>query len=140
MSAIAGTITGVSQVLKGNSGYGGTSVPSRETWLLTLSFPAYTGSSDTATVAGVIAAINSHCRDGKTRTFISALPAGAGYDAASPGQAVYLCGTGTNQAILTVSADAAAGQLSDKGATELTATTGVTNGVQWLVTCDVNYL
>lgn len=136
MATINGTITGVSQILKGNSGWGGTSVPSRETWLMTLSFPAYTGSSDVANVSAVIATINSHVRDGKTRTFISAIAAGAGVDGAS--QAVYLCGTGTNQAILTVSSDAAAGQLSDKGATELTATTGVTNGVQWLVTCDVN--
>lgn len=137
MSAIAGTITGVSQILKGNSGWGGTSTPSRETWLLTLSFAAYTGSSDTASVAAVIATINAHARDGKTRTFIAALPAGAGVDGAS--QAVYLCGPAA-QVIASLSSDAAAGNLADKAATELTATTGVTTGVQWEVVCDVNQL
>lgn len=137
MATINGTITGVSQILKGHSGWGGSSVPSRESWLLTLSFPAYTGASDSANVSAVIATINAHARDGKTRTFIAALPVGAGVDGAS--QAVYLCGPAA-QVIASLSTDAAAGNLADKGATELTATTGVTNGVQWEVVCDVSSL
>lgn len=136
MATATATITGIHCLSKGHSGYGGSSVPARETWRFALSFPAYTGSTDTAAVSGVVAAINAHARDGKTRTFIVAVPGPAGADTAA--QAVYLCGPSA-QAITSLSSDNAAGNLADKGATELTSATAST-GVSWDVTVDVNYV
>jgi hypothetical protein len=136
MATINGTIQGCTLQYKSWSGDGGSSKPCRETWLMTLSFGAYTGSTDSANVSAVVGTINNKARDGKTRTFVVATPAGAGYDTAR--QAVYLVGA-SGQAITSLSSDAAAGNLGDVGATELTSATA-SQGVQWLVTVDVNNL
>lgn len=128
MTAQAGTIEGVQLVSKTWSGYG-----AREVYLITASFPAYTGASDTATVTAVGAAVGTHVRDGKTRTLRWAAPAFAGYDTAS--QSVFY--TGTAVQALTISSDDTTGQLSAAAGTELTSSTASV-GVGFFVGIDVS--
>ncbi len=130
-----GTIRGVTQLLNTFAGAAISSTvrDSREVWLLTVDFPAYTGSADTAQISGVAAAIQATTRDGKARTLRGALPGPAGAD--STNLAAYFTGTAVEAA--TVSSDNLTGQLSDNTGTELTATTGVSNGVCVIVIVDI---
>jgi len=127
MSTIAGTITSLSLMHKSYSGSGTTTRDAMETWMVLADFAAYTGSSDTASLAAVGAAISAQCRDGKTRTLISAQPAMAGSDANN--QAVTF--NGTSVAALTISTDDLTGELCTLNtvSTEVTATSGTTSGV-----------
>lgn len=112
MAVASGTITGVS-LLRSKEGSG------RKAYLLTVDFPAYTGSSDTASIAGVGAAILAKTRNGKTVTLRGAVPIAPGKDTAA--QDVYFTGTAVLAA--TVSSDALTGQLSAADGTELTSST-----------------
>lgn len=127
MTAQNGTITGIT-VLDGNF----EGVGKRKAYMLTCTFPAYTGSTDTATVNGVGAAIAAETKNGKGSppTLIAGLSL-PGYDTAA--QAVYFTGLSVQAA--TVSSDNLTGQLSDNTGTELTAATA-SQGVRVIVTVD----
>lgn len=127
MGVINGTIKGCSLVQGNVNGVG-----ARKAYLLSCEFPAYTGASDTASVTGAGAAIATATKNGKTNTVRGALCVGAGADTA--GQAVYV--TGTAVQAMTVSSDDLTGHLAVAAGTEITATTGVTSGVQLLVVVD----
>lgn len=127
MSTINGTIKGVSLVQGNVNGVG-----ARRAYLLSCEFPAYTGSGDTATITGVGAAISTATKTGKTLTLRGGICVGAGADTAA--QAVY-CGGASVQA-MTVSSDDLTGNLTIAAGTEITATTGVSSGVQVLVVVD----
>lgn len=127
MATINGTIKGVSLVQGNVNGFG-----ARKAYLLSCEFPAYTGSADTATITGVGAAIATATKNGKTNTVRGALCVGAGADTAA--QAVYA--TGTSVQAMTVSTDDLTGHLAVAAGTEITATTGVTSGVQMVVIVD----
>ena len=107
-------------------------VGSRKAYLLSCQFPAYTGASDTSTITGVGAAISTATKTGKTLTLRGGICVGAGADTA--GQAVYC--TGTAVQAMTVSSDDLTGHLAVAAGTEITSTTGVTDGVQMLVIVD----
>lgn len=124
MAVASGTITGVS-LLRSKEGTG------RKAYLLTVNFGAYTGSTDTASISGVGAAILAKTRNGKTVTLRGAVPMAAGYDTAS--QAVYFTGTAVQAA--TVSSDDLTGQLSNAAGTELTSATA-SKGVEICVIVD----
>lgn len=124
MAVISGTITGVS-LLRSKEGSG------RKAYLLTADFAAYTGASDTASLASVGATILAHTRNGKTVTLRGAVPIAAGKDTAA--QDVYF--TGTAAAALTVSSDDLTGQLSNSSGTELTSSTA-SKGVEICVIVD----
>lgn len=128
MTVQAGTINGVTNVYGNFEGAG-----KRKAYMLAVSFPAYTGSTDTFSIAGVGAAIAASTKNGKGNppTLIAGICAGPGLD--TNGQAVYATG-GSGQAI-TVSTDALTGNLSDNTATELTSATA-SQGVLILVTVD----
>jgi|1185.fasta_scaffold00702_5 hypothetical protein len=114
MTVQAGTINGATLVCSNFEG-----IETRKVYMLSVSFPAYTGSTDTCQIAGVGAAIATATKLGKTNTLRWGAPGPAGQDTA--GQAVYATGTAVNA--LTVSTDALTGQLSDKTGTELTTAT-----------------
>jgi hypothetical protein len=114
MTVQAGTINGVTLVSASFAG-----LEARKVYMLSVSFPAYTGASDTCQIAGVGAAIAAATKNGKTNTLRWGAPGPAGQDTAA--QAVYATGTAVNA--LTVSSDALTGQLSDKTGAELTSAT-----------------
>ncbi len=125
MTLRTGTLQGVSFVAGDPS-----SVSGYKTYLLTYSFPAYTGSGDSATVLACAAAISAHMRDGKTRTMVAGVVpqrAGAGVDTA--GQAVYFgtCLLAGTSSITDLTFD-----LTDAAQTELTTATA-SSGVPLLV-------
>lgn len=124
MATIAGTITGVS-LLRSKEGTG------RKAYLLTVDFAAYTGSGDTAQIAGVGAAILAKTRNGKTVTLRGAIPVAPGKDTAA--QDVYFTGASVQAA--TVSSDALTGNLSAADGTELTSSTA-SKGVELCVIVD----
>lgn len=126
MATISATIKGVTNVSKSFQMFG-----SREAWLLTCDFGAYTGASDTASIASVGATIDARARDGKTSTLRGAIPAFAGADTAA--QAVYA--TGASVQALTVSSDDLTGNLSNAAGTELTSATA-SSGVGVIVIVD----
>lgn len=129
MANAAGTVQGI-QILKGSwegadaSNSGATSV--RKVALITASFPAYTGSTDTVVWTGVDTAIQNASRNGRTATLRWASSAGPGSDTA--GQAVYTSPT------ITVSGGTLTCDLCGVTA-ELTAATA-SSGVQVLVGYD----
>jgi len=127
MTAQAGTIQSINLKSKAFSGAGTTTRDRMEVWEVTADFPAYTGSTDTATLAAVGAAISARCRDGKTRTLLWGAPAYCGADANN--QPVLF--GGTTVAALTISTDDFTGQLNaiNTVATEVTSTSGTTYGV-----------
>lgn len=127
MSTINGTITGCNLIAGNITGFG-----ARKAYQITATFPAYTGSSDTATITGVGAAISASTKNGKTITLRGGIPSGAGSDTAA--QAVYFGGTAVQAA--TVSSDDLTGQLNNAAGTELTTTTGVSTGVQVIAIVD----
>jgi hypothetical protein len=123
MSTINGTITGVS-LLRAKDTF--------KTYLVTCTFPAYTGASDTATVTGLGAAVLAHTRNGKTTTLKGCQCIAPGKDAAATPLAVYFTGAAAWAA--TISTDDATGNLSVEAGTEITSTTGSTVGVELAVT------
>lgn len=122
MTAQAGTITGVS-LLVGNPGGNGL----MRGYLLTVSFPAYTGSSDTFTIAGVGAAIATHTRKAGTNTMKSdCVPVCCGPGIDTNAQLIYA-------GAMTIATDALNGNLTTDGAgTEVTTSTA-SSGVQIFV-------
>lgn len=120
MATATGTINGAT-LMRSNVSTG-----ARKTWLVSANFPAYTGSSDSATLTGVGAYISAHCRNGKTQTLRGAQSAGAGLD--TNAQAVYV-------GACTVSTDALTFNLSDNTGTELTSSTA-SIGVELMVFLD----
>jgi hypothetical protein len=139
MTVQNGTIQGVT-LASGNpagaTALNGATVLGLKSYLLTVSFPAYTGSTDSMTVTGCLTAINNSCRDGKTRTLLAAIPAFPGLDGASPPQGVVPTGTSIFAMAVsnTTTTGDLAGNLSDASGTELTSTTGTTNGCGIIVT------
>lgn len=123
MGTINGTITGVS-LLRAKGDW--------KTYEVTCSFAAYTGSTDTATVTGLGAAILAKNHNGKTHTLKGVQCIGPGYDAAATPLAVYF--TGTSAWAGTISTDDATGHLAIAAGTEITSTTGTTTGVVLAVT------
>lgn len=126
MATQNGTITGVS-LLSGNPagtvGAVSTTNYSRRAYLLTVSFPAYTGSSDTMTVTGVNTAIAAATRNGRTLTLRAAVPAFPGLD--TNAQAVFAAGTSIQAMAVsnTTTTGDLAGNLTDAADTELTSAT-----------------
>ncbi len=125
MTLRTGTLQGVTLVAGDPSGVSG-----YKTYLCTYSFPAYTGSGDSATVLAVAAAISAKVRDGKTRAMVAGVipqRAGAGYD--TNGQAVYFgtCLLAGTSSITDLTFD-----LTNSAETELTSATAST-GVPLLV-------
>jgi hypothetical protein len=116
MAVIAGTIRGLTCVSRVFTGFG-----SREGWLITADYAAYSGAADTASLVGIGAAIDATCRDGKVSTLRSGACAFPGADTAK--QLVFL--TGTAVQALTVSSDNLTGQLSDATGSELAASTAL---------------
>lgn len=111
MGAIAGTIVGVSMLRDPHSGTTG-----RHLAEVYVTYPAYTASSDTTTVAAVGAAIAARRRDGKTVTLKTVCEGQAGKHGA----------TEFFNDTLAVSTDAITGELSDTAGTEIDAASGVT--------------
>jgi hypothetical protein len=128
MATIKGTVNGGTCISKSPAGYG-----TREVWLLSLAFAAYTGSTDDAQIDAVAAEINAIARDGKTRTLRWAAPANAGYD--TNAQAVYV-GGGSVQA-MTISTNDLTGNLTVAAGTEITTSTAA-SGVGLFVAVDVS--
>lgn len=134
MATIAGTIRGIANVSKAFAGAAvSASVrDTREVWLITVDFAAYTGASDDAAINAVGAAIDATARDGRTRTLRWGAPAFAGSDANN--QAVFA--TGAAVQALTVSSDNLTGNLSVQAGTEVSTTSGTTKSVGVLVGVD----
>lgn len=132
MSTVNGTVTGVTLV-SGNPAGPVATVSStkynRKSYLCTVDFPAYTGSTDTMTITGINTAIKSATRNGRSLTLIAVVPAFAGQDANA--QAVFAVGSSSQIPTLsnTTTTGDAAGNLGDAGATEVTSTSGTTVGV-----------
>lgn len=110
MATISGTIKGVSCLHKEEWGGHGT----RELWLITASFGAYSASSDDATLAAVGAAIDDTARDGKSSTLRGAIPVMAMDNGSGTG--VYFSGASVQA--LAVSSDALNGELNNAALTE----------------------
>jgi hypothetical protein len=111
MGAVAGTIRGL--VLSGEPFAGATSRHRAEVFV---TYPAYTASGDTTTVAAVGAAIAASRRDNKTVTLVGVCD----------GQSGLQGGVEFYNDTLTVSTDAINGELSDIAGTEINAASGVT--------------
>lgn len=126
MAAQNGTINGITAIYGNFEGVG-----TRKAYMLSVSFPAYTGASDTCTINGVGAAIATSTKNGKGNppTLKGGLCLGPGIDTNS--QAVYA--TGASVEAMTVSGDNLTGNLSDSTGTELTSATA-SQGVLVLVT------
>lgn len=122
MSVIAGTITGVTLVRAPVPGGG-----ARYSYLCTVNFAAYTGSSDSGSIVGVGAAIAAFVKDGKTLTLCAgAIPVCVNPGQDTAGQDVYIGTTTISTADITFN-------LTDAANSEVTSTTGVTTGVELLV-------
>jgi hypothetical protein len=111
MGAKSGTIVGI--VMSGEPFGGATSRHRAEVFV---TYPAYTASTDTTTVAAVGAAIAAKRRDGKTVALTDVCQGQSGSD----GTTEFYNDT------LAVSTDAITGELSDIAGTEIDAASGVT--------------
>lgn len=137
MAAQNGTIDGVT-LLQGNpegfSNKVSTTTYSRKAYLVTAHFPLYT-TGDTATVTGIITAINAATRNGRTLTLRYCAPAIAGSDGTNT---AYF--TNTSNALITLSNTTttgdAAGILADSAGTAITTDAGVMNGVGLIAVVD----
>lgn len=127
MAVQEGTITGAT--LLHNSSSSG--IDARETWLVSVSFPAYTASADTAIVNNVGAALSATARDTKTRTLVAAHTGHAGIDSA--GVAVVFAAAAA--AALTCSTDDISGELGNAAFDE--GDRAASSGVGLIVTCDL---
>lgn len=122
MATQKGTIRGCSEVYKDPTG------PGRATYLLSVDFPAYTGSTDSGQIDGVCAAINARIRDGKTRTFLSScLPTCVGRGTDTNNQDIFIGATTISTNDLTFNLT------TSDGTTEITSSTA-SIGVQLLIT------
>lgn len=124
MAVINGTVTGCS-LIDTNKGTGG---EIRKSFLCAASFAAYTGSSDTYTVTGILTAVAAHERNGKTLTLLSVAPANGGTD--TNGQLVYIKAAPT-LSNTTTTGDIAGDLTAADGSTELTAATA-SQGVSFI--------
>lgn len=127
MAVQEGTITGATLLHK--SSFSG--IDNRETWLVSVSFPAYTASADTAIVNNVGAALSARARDSKTRTLVTAHTGAAGIDSA--GVAVVFAAA--SAAPLTCSTDDISGELGNAAFDE--ADRAASSGTGLIVTCDL---
>lgn len=122
MATISGSIDGISLLQSNVSG-----LANGKAYLLSVSFPAYTGSTDDMKIAGVGAAIAAHTKSGVTPTLVGGICLNPGID--TNGQKVWA-------GALTVSTDDLTGNLviSDRS-TEITTSTAC-SGVQVVVIVD----
>ena len=127
MAVVAGTIRGAQCVNRVFTGFG-----SREAWLMTVDFGAYTGAADTASVLGIGAAIDAEARDGKTSTLRNGVCVFPGADTNK--QLAFF--TGTAVQALTVSGDNLTGQLSDATGSELATATALDAELGIIVSVD----
>jgi hypothetical protein len=139
MGTINGTIDGVTLLSgspSGSTALDSTTVCSRRVYLVTAHFPAYTGSTDTATITGILTAINSATRNGKTLVLRQVCSAFPGLDANSQG--VHFSGASNAAATLsnTTTTGDAAGNLMDASGTEITSSSGTTIGVGVIAVVD----
>ena len=119
MAVKAGTIVGVTHVYRNFTGIGSLNMA-----FVAVNFPAYTATTDSFSIAGVGAAIETFSKRGKTNTLKSAFVVAPGKDSA--GTACYPTDT-TVAGALTVSTDALTGGLKAANlSTEVTMTTGGT--------------
>jgi hypothetical protein len=115
MAVVNGTIDGVT-MLSGNPA----GIAARKSYLITCNFGAFNSATpDTATVTGVLTAINAACRDGKTRTLRGGICVAAGQDTSA--LAFYMTGA-TVQALAVANSTTTgdftgSNQLSDKTGT-----------------------
>lgn len=134
MTTQNGTISGVTLLggdIPGTTSTVSSVVYTRKAYLIVASFPAYTGSSDTATITGINTAISAATRNGRSLNLIAVTPYLGGQDTASPPVVSFLTGTAVQAATIanpTTTGDAT-GQLSDASGTETASTTGTTVGV-----------
>lgn len=132
MSTINGTISNVALLSAnpaGSTALDSTSVCNRLAYLVMANFGAYTGSSDTATITGILTAIGAATRNGRTLKLRAVVPAMAGLDA--NGQGVHMSGGSVAACTIanpTTTGDAT-GNLTDAAGTEVTSTSGTTVGV-----------
>jgi hypothetical protein len=132
MGTINGTIKGVTLLSgnpEGSTALDSTTVCERRAYLVTADFGAYTGSTDTSTITGIVTAIAAATRNGKTLVLRAVVPCIAGMDANSQG--VHMTGTAVAACTIanpTTTGDAT-GQLSNAAGTEVTSTSGTTVGV-----------
>ena len=117
MATIAGTIGNCSLISAEINPYGGARVTCR----LTADFPAYTASSDDATIAAVSTAIQNMRRNGKTFTLRGGFTMLPGSDGA---QAIYFSGAAVSAC--TVSTAALTGNLTVAAGTEYTSSVATT--------------
>ena len=129
MTVQAATVDAVSILSETPSGQGDSTYGIRRVYLLSCSFPAYTGASDSAKITGVASAISSAVRDGRTLTWqanaVQALCAAPGTDGT---QSVYAGTFAVSSADLTFN-------LTDPTGTELSSA-AASSGVQILVAVD----
>jgi hypothetical protein len=128
MTVQNGTISGVTLLaasVDGQVNTISTAKYARKAYAVYANFPAYTGSSDTATITGILTAINAATRNGKALTLIGTLPLSMGTDTA--GVTAHFTGTAVSAGTLsnTTTTGDVAGQLSDAALTEIATTTAV---------------
>jgi hypothetical protein len=104
MTAISGTITGVSLIGAATRGLG-----ALKTYKVTCDLGAYAASSDTLEIPLVGATIDAATKSGKTSTLYAATAMGPGYN--TTGGAVYM--NGASVAALAISTDSLTGELCD---------------------------
>lgn len=141
MTVQNGTIDGVTLLAGSPEGVTNTVssvIYTRKAYRCSAHFPAYTGSTDTATVTGICTAIAAATRNGRSLTLVAVVPCSPGQDTASPPVTSHFTGTAVAAATLsnTTTTGDAAGQLSDSAGTETTSTTGVTSGLEFIAVVD----
>jgi hypothetical protein len=130
MTVQAGTIVGITHLLKSYSGITGVDSGASnatveiDNFLVAVNFPAYVASTDTYSIAGVGAAITSWAKDGKTYTLRNAQVAGFGKNSA---------GTAVTCTAVAVSVDALTGNLTDIASTEIDVPLGTTTPITFIV-------
>ncbi len=128
MATISGVINDVVLIAKDSSNAG-----TRETWLLNVSFGAYTASTDVADIQAVGATIGTETKDGRTRTLRAGYTHEPGEDTA--GLDVFFHGPSSVVALI-VSTDAFTGELGDAAATEADAL--ASSGIHVFAAVDVS--
>jgi hypothetical protein len=118
MTAISGSITGVSLLAAPNRGIG-----ALKAYEVTVDLGVYAGGADTLEIPLVGATIDAATKNGKTSTLNSAVPIGPGYN--TTGGAVYM--NGASVAAMAISTDSLTGELCDStigNEVDSTASTG----------------
>ena len=132
MTTQNGTITGVTLLSAnpaGTTALDSTTVCQRRSFLVMANFPAYTGSTDFATITGILTAVGASERNGKTLVLRAVVPAIAGID--SNTQGVHFTGSTAQASGLanTTTTGDAVGILANAAASNLASTSGTTAGV-----------